>query len=111
MRFLMPAGAWRTSAPRSRRPLAFTLVELLVVIGIIAVLIALLLPALGGARRAADRTTCLSNQRQLGQALVMYANQHKGFFPPVYSEANLSGSYIIFRNASTLQGHGPQGPV
>jgi prepilin-type N-terminal cleavage/methylation domain-containing protein len=65
---------------RSRR-VGFTLVELLVVIGIIAVLISVLLPTLGRAREAAKRTQCLSNLRQIGTLLNMYANAHKGQVP------------------------------
>lgn len=66
------------------RNTAFTLVELLVVIGIISVLIAILLPALNKARAAAQAVTCASNHRQLVMGLRMYAEEHKGFFPPVY---------------------------
>jgi prepilin-type N-terminal cleavage/methylation domain-containing protein len=51
----------------------FTLVELLVVIGVIAVLVSLLLPALGNARRASERTVCLSQLRQLQTAQMLYA--------------------------------------
>ena len=65
---------------RSRRR-GFTLVELLVVIGIIAVLIAILMPALARARQVALRTVCLSNLRQIGTGLIAYAQDNKGCFP------------------------------
>jgi len=60
---------------------AFTLIELLVVVAIIAVLVAVLLPALGSAREKMRRTTCMTNQRQIGSALYMYAGEHQGILP------------------------------
>ena len=67
----------RRSADRA----AFTLVELLVVIGIIAILISILIPTLSRARESAQRTQCLSNLRQMAVFLNMYANQFKGQVP------------------------------
>ena len=59
----------------------FTLVELLVVIGIIAVLISVLLPALNKARQQSNFVNCQSNLRQMGQALYIYAHDNKGLLP------------------------------
>jgi prepilin-type N-terminal cleavage/methylation domain-containing protein len=64
-----------------RKQAAFTLVELLVVIGIIALLISILLPALNRARAQAQRTTCLTQMREMINATVMYATENKGAIP------------------------------
>ena len=71
---------------------AFTLVELLVVIGIIALLISILMPALRKAREQANGIACSSNVRQIMQAFLMFANDHKGRLP---------GSFTDFNNPDT----------
>ena len=66
----------------------FTMIELLVVISIIALLLAILLPALGQAREIARRTQCLSHIRQLGVGYIFYAHDNDQFFPPGTREDN-----------------------
>lgn len=79
----------RRTLPRRVRG-AFTLVELLVVIGVIAILISLLLPALGRAKEQANRTKCLANVRTLNQALMTYITENRGCLPDA-SPSNGSG--------------------
>src|SRR6188768_2543724 len=84
---------------------AFTLVELLVVIGIIAVLIGILLPSLAKARESAKRTACLSNLRQAHLAFVYYAGVNRDQVPLGYRKAKqynsmlfsaTSGKFVLF---------------
>lgn len=80
-----------------RRACGFTLVELLVVIGIIALLISILLPALGKARKAANTIVCSSNLHQLALAMVMYAQQNRG---AILGNGSTTGAAVLNTSAS-----------
>jgi prepilin-type N-terminal cleavage/methylation domain-containing protein/prepilin-type processing-associated H-X9-DG protein len=79
-----------TVSPKSsgRRPKAFTLIELLTVIAIIGILAALIIPTVGKVRQSAKSGQCLSNLRQMGMALHLYASENKGRFPRVKINAS-----------------------
>src|SRR5688500_18673022 len=85
---------------RAKQARGFTLVELLVVIGIIALLVSILLPSLNRAREAARRTQCLSNLRSIGQMMNMYCNQYRGALPLGFSTGE--GSAGIYQNNYSL---------
>lgn len=92
-------SAFLSLRPYSLNPLApraFTLIELLVVISIIALLIGILLPALGAARTTARRSQCLSNVRGIGQAVNLYINDFKQHYPGgVYQGSQISENNLL----------------
>jgi len=86
---------------RLRKNQGFTLVELLVVIGIIALLISILLPSLNRARETANRVKCGSNLKQIGQALLLYSNENRNAFPRTYFDTAAAANPIVTNAGST----------
>jgi prepilin-type N-terminal cleavage/methylation domain-containing protein len=92
------------------RPSAFTLIELLVVISIVAILVAMLLPALGKAKTQAEITVCLTNQRQINLMTSLYNGDYKQKYPP-FSDGGWQNArtYLVVYGVSKPTSWGERG--
>lgn len=96
---------------RLARPVrtAFTLIEVLVVVAIIALLVAILMPSLAKAREQAKRVVCASNHHQMSLAVQMYSADQAGYAPPSVRDFNASLTWIVYQTFSDK--HNPPFPI